>query len=195
MIRGSLTSSRAPRASAARRRRLRSACLFAALGVLTTCAITWGIALIANLPWANRVLNISQVIDYDGVRRHSGLGITATTSLTDDVRGRMGLPLYAMSFSRSPSTPDRTLQALVSGGLEAPLPAAASGWIDAPFPLRPIWPGFVLDTLCFALLWWLAINALHSLRRHARARRGLCPRCGYNLTGATDACPECGHNT
>ncbi len=34
------------------------------------------------------------------------------------------------------------------------------------------------------------------LRRHRRRKRGLCVRCGYNLTGnVSGRCPECGENT
>ena len=62
-----------------------------------------------------------------------------------------------------------------------------SGWI----PLRPIWPGFVINTLFYAVILWLLIPGPFALRRFIRRRRGLCPGCGY-LVGESDVCTECG---
>jgi hypothetical protein len=67
-------------------------------------------------------------------------------------------------------------------------------------PLRPIWPGFAINTLFYAgILWggWLMLAAPLALRRRRRIRRGVCPACGYDLRGrAADSeanlCPECG---
>lgn len=59
-------------------------------------------------------------------------------------------------------------------------------------PLRPMWPGFALNTLLFAaLLWALAIGP-RTIRARMRRRKGLCPACGYP-TGESDICTECGH--
>jgi hypothetical protein len=59
-------------------------------------------------------------------------------------------------------------------------------------PLRPIWPGFALDTAVLAGLWALPIIGLPMVRLRRRKRRGLCLACGYDLTGTPDSCPECG---
>ena len=60
-------------------------------------------------------------------------------------------------------------------------------------PLRPVWPGFVINTGLYALallvlycLWWLG-------RRNIRFLRGRCLICGYDLRGdLKSGCSECG---
>ena len=60
-------------------------------------------------------------------------------------------------------------------------------------PLRPIWPGFAINTLFYAAILWLVIAGRSALRRLIRRKRGLCVSCGYDLRYADhDACPECG---
>jgi hypothetical protein len=61
-------------------------------------------------------------------------------------------------------------------------------------PLLPLWPGFVGNTLIYALavlaVYDLALVA-RGLRRWRRRRRGLCPACGYPV-GVSPVCTECG---
>ena len=65
-------------------------------------------------------------------------------------------------------------------------------------PLRPIWPGFAINTVFYAFILWLLFalgGTPFALRRRRRIKRGLCPKCAYDLRGsATDSttCPECG---
>ena len=60
-------------------------------------------------------------------------------------------------------------------------------------PLRPIWPGFALNTLFYATILWPLIGGPFALRRVIRRKRGLCVSCGYDLRHADhNACPECG---
>jgi hypothetical protein len=61
-------------------------------------------------------------------------------------------------------------------------------------PLRPIWPGFAINTIFFAAILWLLFALPFTIRRRRRIKRGLCVRCGYSLRGNSGCgtCPECG---
>ncbi len=82
------------------------------------------------------------------------------------------------------------------GALDAGLPDAPSrGWMSAPraLPLRPIWPGFAVNTVFYATILWLLTLGPFTARRFIRNKRGLCIKCGYDLRGAEhEVCPECG---
>ncbi len=62
-----------------------------------------------------------------------------------------------------------------------------TGWI----PLRPMWPGFAVNTIFYATILWLLIPGPFVLRRFFRRRRGLCVKCGYPV-GESGVCTECG---
>jgi len=62
-------------------------------------------------------------------------------------------------------------------------------------PLHPIWPGLLFDTLFYAAIWFGVFIGFTGARRFIRAKRGRCPRCGYDLRGQlAQGCPECGWN-
>jgi len=58
-------------------------------------------------------------------------------------------------------------------------------------PLRPIWPGFTINTILYAAVLWLLICGPFVLRRVIRTRRDLCPACSYPR-GESYLCSECG---
>ncbi len=58
-------------------------------------------------------------------------------------------------------------------------------------PLRPIWPGFAVNTLFYAAVLWLLIPGPYALRRFIRVKRGLCVACAYPV-GESEVCSECG---
>jgi hypothetical protein len=74
-------------------------------------------------------------------------------------------------------------------------PAAAPGgggvWADHLLPLRPMWPGFAINSIFFALAagtaWMLWVLPM----RLQRGLRGLCARCAYPM-GVSPVCTECG---
>jgi hypothetical protein len=63
-------------------------------------------------------------------------------------------------------------------------------------PLKPILPGFFLNSMAYAVVLWLVFSAIPQwMRRRIEAKRGCCIHCGYDLRGKpadTDKCPECG---
>ena len=74
------------------------------------------------------------------------------------------------------------------------IPVASAKFPRSALPLRPLWPGFAINTVFYAFVLWLLFAAPFALRRRRRIRRDLCPKCAYDLRGSTDAalCPECG---
>jgi hypothetical protein len=58
-------------------------------------------------------------------------------------------------------------------------------------PLRPVWWGFLANTILYGGAAWALVHLPLSVRGFSRARRGLCPACGYRR-GESAACPECG---
>lgn len=59
-------------------------------------------------------------------------------------------------------------------------------------PVRPIWPGFIANTLFYATLLWLLTCLAIAVRRFLRLGRGLCPQCAYPMGGSA-VCSECGN--
>ena len=58
-------------------------------------------------------------------------------------------------------------------------------------PLRPIWPGFALNTVFYATLLWPLVRGSVALRRFWRVQQGFCPTCAYPI-GKSSVCTECG---
>ena len=75
------------------------------------------------------------------------------------------------------------------------------GSMPRTIPLRPLWPGFVLNSVfyagCFYLLTLVVSSCAHPLLVARRRRRGVCVKhgCGYRVRteqGELAVCPECG---
>ena len=60
-------------------------------------------------------------------------------------------------------------------------------------PYHLIAPGFAINTVFYAGVLWTLFAMPAALRRKRRIRRGLCPKCAYDLRGSDSVlCPECG---
>ena len=62
---------------------------------------------------------------------------------------------------------------------------------NAKLAVGPIWTGFAINTIFYAVILWLPFTAF-KLRRYLRAKRGRCIKCGYDLRETSGGCPECG---
>lgn len=104
-----------------------------------------------------------------------------------------GLPLRSMCMVRVSDFQQFVVSEKWYAGLIALAPTNP-GRDAVVLPLRPLWPGFALNTCFYAFLAWSLIRAPRTLRRWRRRRAGRCIACGYDLKGlAEDApCPECG---
>ncbi len=107
-------------------------------------------------------------------------------------------------FRGAPQDADRPL----IGGIETGFPNNYRGnawpwqrkwhrwvcWVRVALPCKPVWTGLAFSTAFYSGLWLLLFCAPALSRRTLRRRRGLCPRCAYDLKGLPPAstCPECG---
>jgi hypothetical protein len=124
-------------------------------------------------------------------------------ALSDDpdyrVDAAWGWPLEALAFSICEYwIPTRAvfLDAIVIQ--ESPIPVsvkmAKSDYRFGMLPLRPIFPGFAINTIFYAAIVWVLFAVPGAVRRRVRRKRGQCAACGYSLRDITsDKCPECGH--
>ena len=85
-------------------------------------------------------------------------------------------------------------QYTVRGGIALSPLVSPSGWSQTrALPLRPIFPGFAINTIFYAAIVWMLFAVPGAVRRRVRIKRGQCASCGYSLRGnASETCPECG---
>ena len=124
-----------------------------------------------------------------------------------EMRLRAGWPMHAFEGVRSepaeprfPQTSDgRWLDGFEYRGLarlgtrEGPAMMGLAGALypRCLLPYQPLWAGFTLNLLLYAVLAWLALFAPFALLRGLRRRGNRCERCGYPR-GPSDRCSECG---
>ena len=98
------------------------------------------------------------------------------------------------SFLRSPELQESTEALLFVMSLRTGLENASAQAMSTPRRMlltKPIWLGFVVNTLLYAVVLWLLICGPFVLRRRIRVKRGLCPKCAYPM-GESGVCRECG---
>src|SRR4029078_486715 len=97
-----------------------------------------------------------------------------------------GWPMRSMAYSyrleptRLPNGQFGPVLGVISGGIELePFPHTRppAGNVNFTYlralPCSPLWPGFAINTLCYAALGWLLFAAPFALRRRRRIKRGL----------------------
>lgn len=102
-----------------------------------------------------------------------------------------GWPMYAVSSSFLASYGSTDI--IVLGALERPVDWYRRKRIPQRYPLRPIVPGFLINTLFWAVVCFGLFFGRGMTRRFFRIRRGRCPLCDHDLRGEFDhGCFECG---
>ncbi len=100
------------------------------------------------------------------------------------------LPVNALAAPAA-ATPPTTAPGMVTTAPALTMSVAPRQKAEHLLPLRPLWPGFAINTLVFAgaaWLVWLMLAAGMSLQRRLRCR---CGNCGYPI-GISPVCTECG---
>jgi len=88
--------------------------------------------------------------------------------------------------------PDDTGKFVAVDGLRIDSMASlAAGKAGREIPLRPIWPGFAINTIFYAAILWVVFFVPGMVKRTLRRRRNLCPACAYPV-GMSPICTECG---
>jgi hypothetical protein len=110
---------------------------------------------------------------------------------------RFGLPMRSMlvgaAFTFNVNTYAQVPMGWYTEGLAGPQWDRSRG-LRRRIPMRPDWPGFVVDTAVYAgglLLLGAIPGRVRGWRRARRMRRGACPVCGYEAISIA-GCPECG---
>jgi len=69
----------------------------------------------------------------------------------------------------------------------------SSSWLESEetelrhtLPLKPLWIGFVLDSVIYGAMWGLLFLIPIQLRQFIRYSTGRCRKCGYNLKGSSN---------
>jgi hypothetical protein len=195
------------------KRRLLTILIFLLAGALLNVAVAWGLAMF--LPLQGGHFHIGWVVpttepvwDLHVESRQGALHIKSTAVMYRDSGPEHHLPAWSRA-SKAPAEADLD---------SPPVNEQARGWpllalycwdyhhaeyenaimltwpnrpTRRPLPLMPIVPGFVVNTLFYAAVLWLAILGPFALRRFVRVKRGLCPKCAYPM-GEAAVCTECG---
>jgi len=191
--------------------------LFLILGVVTTVGVAWGLADInwmlaesqvgqRNIDgrcwqvqrWesatAVRILSRTRLYEYDPtpddpaslLPSWGGFNIPDDSGspllFSEDISAR-GWPMWAMYYRFRSDMRESSLDY----GYEIHWQSADDGLQALRFPLRPIFPGFIINTLFYTAIWFGIFFGVATLRRFVRKKRGRCVKCGYDLRGQRSA--------
>ena len=167
------------------RRVIGTTVVFLLVGAVVNVAVAWGCAIQG---WSRPVYLRFADGNYRGVR--AGWVLTYQFSDMGSIfEVTSGWPMLAMNY-RSPDGRRGADRTFFANDVTILVPEVFG---PATFPLRPIWPGFAVNTLFYSVVLWLLICGPFVLRRFIRMKRGRCVKCGYDLRhGEHDVCPECG---
>lgn len=83
------------------------------------------------------------------------------------------------------------------GYMRIPPVSLLTGRTTYAVPIRPLWFGLIINTICYGVAIWLIWWMIGAVCRRARFDRNRCPRCKHDLRAAsrthdTVTCSECG---
>ena len=105
----------------------------------------------------------------------------------------LGVPFRTLEcqFQMQIYEPYRRIDTMIAA-IYSPEIISSSGSMGC-IPLRPIFPGFAINTVFYGAILWLLMFGVFTARRSIRRKRGHCIKCGYDVRGAEhEVCPECG---
>jgi hypothetical protein len=188
---------------------------YLAAGAVVNVVVAWGIAGWLAVPsykdgWRGQRVPASMHMvlaswpECERAEQGRGFGRTHTTAHFGPqgyfgnekvlVHMQTGWPMRSMESWLTIDRSEPPLQETRFFGLRtADLPRARP-YPETPFgqiPLRPDSPGFVVNTVVWAMILVLLVRGPRWVRGEIRVRRGLCRACGYPI-GVADRCTECG---
>jgi hypothetical protein len=167
------------------RRSLIKISVFVLLGAIVNVAVAWGCAWSApgvRMPWP-------MMLRAEHTRfgaRHVKVIEHDTGSVSDPAYqcGFFGLPFVSMKCS---------YRTQVQDGITLRIVQHQHGSEIYTLPLMPLWPGFAINSIFYAAMFWVLWIAPGKVRRFIRIRCHRCPACGYQIAPGTGAvCSECG---
>jgi len=105
-----------------------------------------------------------------------------------------GWPMFSLTSWRTARDRDVfSSPGVIQWGIALPSPPSHPNivWVPPILALKPLWPGFAINTVFYAGVLWVLFCGPFALRRMIRRRRGQCPQCGYPI-GQSPVCTECG---
>ncbi len=123
-----------------------------------------------------------------GLRPHtfpSGTEVFFARYMTDHKAA--GWPIYAVCSTSWLDNENPSW--IVSSGLRIPITVDSLPHVD--LPCLPLWPGFAINTVFYAVILWGLFALPAALCRKRRLQRGLCSKCAYPI-GTSEVCTECG---
>jgi hypothetical protein len=198
------------------KRRLFQLVLFLLLGAIVNVAVAWGclIHLAGNAPFPSTEI-VSASDEWKGVvvwqnqwpqkeeRSHS-TGAVEATYFELESTDIEGVETWAeLGCAKTSGWPCLALWGGLSWvdsshrALDKPITVWAIDF-NPILPLKPIWPGFAINTIFYAAVLWIVFAIPGGVKRLRRRAKGWCIHCGYDLRGQTTSvngerrCPECG---
>ncbi len=166
-------------------RRVFTIAIFLLAGAAVNVAVAWGMAASVN-PYLSRP-PVSRPDGYE-VHLRSATFTVSAGQIVIQVVATAGWPLTCGSYEYNITGGVGSIE----GGFELGVwRGPAGGFGPRALPLRPVWPGFAVNTLLYATLLWLLTCLAIAVRCFLRLRRGHCPKCAYP-TGESAVCTECG---